>query len=158
MRVGVVGDIHGSYRELQAAVKAMGKVDHLLFTGDGCRELARLEQETGLHVRGVVGNCDFMASYPAQDLFYLDGYKVFLTHGHLYGVKHDLQRLGLAGQEQDAKLVVFGHTHLPFSAEWHGISIFNPGTLCRERACRGLTYGIIETTPGGIILSHGKLG
>ena len=42
MRVGVVGDIHGSYYVLKQAVKGMGRIELLLFTGDGYREIRQV--------------------------------------------------------------------------------------------------------------------
>jgi predicted phosphodiesterase len=89
MRIGVVGDIHGNYRGLKQAVQEMGLVEMLLFTGDGYREISRLQTELDIRVEGVVGNCDFSSIYPVQQLVYLENCKILLTHGHLYGVKND---------------------------------------------------------------------
>ncbi|TCL74177.1 hypothetical protein EDC14_1004113 [Hydrogenispora ethanolica] len=150
MRVGVVGDIHGSYHELRKAVRAMGKIDHLLFTGDGYRDICRLREETGLFVRGVAGNCDFVSEFPLEQTFQLDEFKILLAHGHQYGAKTGLSRLGQAGREQGAALVVFGHTHQPLSTTWNEIRLLNPGTLSRERSYGGVSYGIIETGAAGL--------
>lgn len=150
MRIGVVGDIHGSYPELKKALAQMGKIDHLLFTGDGIREIQKLQEETGIFVRGVRGNCDFLTGFPDEEMFMLEGNRVLLTHGHRYDVKNGLTRIGLAAQEKEAKMVVFGHTHLPVMTDWQGILLFNPGTLCRERCFGGTGYGIIEVTENGM--------
>ncbi len=150
MRIGIVGDIHGGYFDLKAAVSAMGKVDHLLFTGDGYRDIQRLREEKPLLVQGVAGNCDFASEFPADQLIILDGFKIWLTHGHYYGVKSDLTRLAEAGREQGADLVIFGHTHQPLDTLVDDIRLFNPGTLCRERAYRGISYGMVETGPTGL--------
>ena len=157
MRVGVVGDIHGNYYDLQRAVTAMGPIDHLLFTGDGYRDICRLREETGLLVRGVVGNCDFGSEFPADDLIWLDQYQLWLTHGHYYGVKQGLTRLGEAGRARKVDLVVFGHTHQAISTTWNEVNLFNPGTLSRERSYQGISYGIIETGSQGLVWYHVKL-
>lgn len=157
MRVGVVGDIHGNYEDLKEALRQMGAIDHLIFTGDGIREINRLQEETEIMVRGVRGNCDFLGGFPYDDLFHLDRYKVFLTHGHIYDVKSGLARLGKIGQAKGADLVVFGHTHIPEITDWYEVRLFNPGTLYRERSYGGISYGIIEITPEGIFLSHGRI-
>jgi uncharacterized protein len=157
MRVGVVGDIHGNYYDLKRAIDAMGQIDHLLFTGDGYRDICRFRDESNLLVRGVVGNCDFGSEFPREDLIWLDDYKILLTHGHYFGVKQGLTRLGEAGREKKADLVVFGHTHQPLSTTWNEINLFNPGTLSREGAYQGLSYGIIETGKQGLVCYHGKL-
>ncbi len=157
VRVGVVGDIHGNYQELKQAVQAMGKIDHLLFTGDGYRDIRRLQDETMLYVRGVIGNCDFVSEFPLEQIFNLDQFKVLLAHGHQYGVKTGLSRLGQAGREQGVDLVVFGHTHQPLNSSWNEIKLFNPGTLSRERSYRNVSFGMIETGAAGLNLSLHQL-
>lgn len=158
MRVGVIGDIHGNYSGLKQAVEQLNQPDLLLFTGDGFREISRLVGEIDtLQIIGVRGNCDFWTEYPFEQIINLDQYKVLLTHGHTYGVKNGLTRIGLAAREQEVDLVVFGHTHQPLITEWYELKMLNPGTLCRERAYHGVTFGLIETGPNGLKLTHGKL-
>ncbi len=157
MRIGVVGDIHGNYYGLKQAVSEMGSIDMLFFTGDGFRDISRLQAETDVHIIGVIGNCDFYSNYPPEQLLNLDGHKILLTHGHLYGVKTDLNRLGMAARNKGAELVVFGHTHMPLNSAWQEIKLFNPGTLSRERSYRGTSYGIIEISDRGINMVVNKL-
>lgn len=146
MRVGVMGDIHGNYAGVGVALEQMGKIDLLLFTGDGLREIERLQQETGLSVRGVRGNCDFLGNLPEEICFDLAGHRLLLTHGHRYGVKNGLLRLALMGEERGVELVVFGHTHEAQLTQWHGLMLFNPGTLSGNIR----SYGLIEITEQGI--------
>ena len=157
MRVGVVSDIHGNFEGLRLAVERMGRIDRLLFTGDGYRDISRLREETNLIVEGVAGNCDLFTEYPAELVTYIEQYKVLLTHGHLYGVKNGLTRIGLAGRAQEVSLIVFGHTHLPLSDIWYEVGLFNPGTLSRDRGGKAPSYGIIETTPQGLAWHHERL-
>ncbi len=157
MRIGVVGDIHGNLAGLEQAVRAMGPIDRLLFTGDGYREIVRSKCCSSIPIKGVVGNCDFYSEYPVEEFFQLENYQVMLTHGHRYGVKQGLTTIGLAGREKGVGLVVFGHTHLPLNTEWEGIKLFNPGTLCPERAYRGVTYGIIKIDQNGLTFLHERI-
>lgn len=150
MRIGVVGDIHGNYNGLKQAIREMGRIETLLFTGDGYREISKLQEEVDLRIEGVAGNCDFCSMYPPEQIIYLEGYKILLTHGHLHGVKTDLTRLGMSGREQGVQLVVFGHTHEPLSTDWYEVKLFNPGSLSIERSHRGPSYGIIEISESGI--------
>lgn len=150
MRIGVVGDIHENYYGLVQAIQEMGSINRLFFTGDGYRDIERLRAKTNLPIDGVIGNCDFYSEYPAEQVLSFEHYKVLLTHGHLYGVKTDLNRLGYAGRELNVQLIVFGHTHQPLSTEWYGIKLFNPGSLSVARSYRGPSYGIIELTDKGI--------
>jgi putative phosphoesterase len=144
IRVGVVGDIHGNTAALQEALEKMGPIDQLLFTGDGHRDLDRIEGGLSIPVVGVAGNCDFCTLYPGEELLVLETKKLLLTHGHRYGVKQGLTRIALAGRAAAADLVVFGHTHLPMDDIWQNVHLFNPGSLSRDRALGGLGYGMIE--------------
>lgn len=150
MRIGVVGDIHGNYEGLCEAVRRMGRLDLLLFTGDGYREISRLSGESNLPIEGVAGNCDFAAAYPLEQTMGYDGCRILLTHGHKYGVKNGLTRIGLAAREKQVDLVVFGHTHQALDTDWYGVRLFNPGSLSLERASAGPSYGLIETDGDGI--------
>jgi putative phosphoesterase len=149
-RLGVVGDIHGNLAGLQAALNQMGRIDGLLFTGDGYRELGELETGLNLTVIGVAGNCDFCSSYPEEQLFKVADYQLLLTHGHRYNVKQGLTRLALAGQAAAADLVIFGHTHQPLDDCWQKVRLFNPGSLYQGRSSAGSGYGIIELDRAGI--------
>lgn len=155
MRAGVVSDIHGSYDHLLLAVAAMGPIDLLIHAGDGWSDLVRWRGEhPGIRVEMVAGNCDLFGGYPAdyplEAVFNLGRWKLFLTHGHLYGAKTDLHRLVLRGREVGADLVVFGHTHRPAKIEWHGLTLFNPGALSRTRCHGRPSYGLIEAGAEGL--------
>jgi uncharacterized protein len=150
MRIGVVGDIHGNDAGLKKAIREMGAIDLLLFTGDGFREIHRLQDELKVRIEGVAGNCDLYSTYPPEQMLSLEGYRILLTHGHFHGVKKDLIRLGMAGRDQQVHLVVFGHTHEALCTDWHEIKLFNPGSLSLERSFRGPSYGIIYLSESGI--------
>jgi putative phosphoesterase len=150
IRLGVVGDIHGNRPALQEALGQMGSVDQLLFTGDGSRDFNSIQTGLQVPIVGVAGNCDFCTLYPDEQVVVVANHKILLTHGHRYGVKQGLTRLALAGQAAAVELVVFGHTHLPMDAIWQNVHLFNPGSLSRERAIGGLSYGLIELDAGGI--------
>jgi putative phosphoesterase len=157
MRIGVVGDIHGNLAGLEQAVRAMGPIDRLLFTGDGYQEIARAKHKFDFPIAGVSGNCDFYSEYPVEQFLILEQYHLMLTHGHRYGVKQGMTAIGLAGREKGVDLVVFGHTHVPLNTEWEGIRLFNPGTLCPERAYHGVTYGIVKIDQNGLTLLHERI-
>ena len=66
----------------------------LVFLGDGLRDL---EQTLTLYPRlraySVAGNCDYGALEPMDGLAAFDQTIAFYTHGHMYGVKYDLDTL-----------------------------------------------------------------
>lgn len=147
----MVSDIHGAFGDLNRAVKEMGSIDLLLHAGDGAGEIQRLSQGLFSHqIMAVTGNCDYISTFSAELIFTVDSWKILLTHGHLYGVKHDLTRLSRRGENLGADLVVFGHTHIPLIQRNPGICLFNPGTLSAARSYGRPSYGLIEVTPEGL--------
>jgi putative phosphoesterase len=149
-RLGAVGDIHGNLAGLCVALNQMGRIDGLLFTGDGFRDLSQTEAVLNVAITGVAGNCDFKSVYPAQQVIMVAGYRILITHGHLYGVKQGLTRLAMAGHSVAADLVVFGHTHQPLDELWQNVRLFNPGSLMVGRSNSAPSYGLIELDQKGI--------
>ena len=72
----------------------------------------------------------------------LGGVRLFLTHGHLFGVKSGMSRLKLEADRVGADIALFGHTHRPFLEEDGGVWYMNPG------AARDGHYGVIEMKDG----------
>ena len=79
----------------------------------------------------VPGNCDYAPAVPQSLTLELDGVRIFVTHGHLYGVKRDLTALAGAAKDAGARLALFGHTHIQHLEERGGITLLNPGTAGR---------------------------
>lgn len=138
MRIIAVTDSHQNTALLQRSVQQAiedGPIDVFIHCGDGVRDLDCVEQELlaanpRIRIYAVRGNCDLGAfEYPETELADLQGVRAFITHGHLYQVKHGLGHLAKAAREQNAKLAFFGHTHQALVAEKHGVMLINPGSL-----------------------------
>ena len=72
---------------------------------------------------------------------------MLLCHGHTYGVKQSLLAAGLAAEEQDLDLFLFGHTHKPL-VDMRGKTLFlNPGSI----------GDYVRPTYGIVTLENGKL-
>ena len=94
----------------------------------------------------VRGNCDFGSALPPAGDFTAEGVKIFYTHGHLYGVKSEYDRLAEAAQARGADVALFGHTHhrtLVYDKVPDVPTLFNPGSL-RDEGC----YGVITVRDG----------
>lgn len=105
-----------------------------------------------LRAYAVAGNCDFGALEPLDGLAAFDGVVVFYTHGHMYGVKYDLDTLADAAAARGANVALFGHTHIPVAEERGGVFLFNPGS-CGRCYTGPNTYGIL-TLADGKVVSH----
>ena len=102
------------------------------FLGDGEGDLVTLRGRfPDLPVNAVRGNCDLRSTLPRALSCAVGGLRIFATHGHLYGVKHDpiFRELCYAALEENADVVLFGHTHAPFRDRTMGMELLNPGSI-----------------------------
>lgn len=146
MRVLVISDSHGSESRLIRAIEEQPSARHVLFLGDGLRDLhyvaARFPERVFTSVRG---NNDFSAEEPDERLIELDGNRVFMAHGHTYGVKGTDYHFLEAARSNRAAIAVYGHTHEPVTKYEDGIYLMNPGSV------RAGSYGVIDITDRGIV-------
>lgn len=149
----ILSDSHNSRAAIECILKAENDIDALIFLGDGLRDLElALTAYPKLRAYSVAGNCDYGALEPIDGLAAFDQVVVFYTHGHMYGVKYDLDTLADAASARGAEVALFGHTHIPH-AEQHGkVFLFNPGS-CGRCYTGPNTYGIL-TLDNGKVVSH----
>ena len=144
MKIIVFSDSHGVADNMIRAVQ-IEKPDLCFFLGDGERDLDTLRKRfPRLPVNAVRGNCDVFSTLPRTLLCAAGGLKIFATHGHLYGVKHDpiYRELCEAALERDVDVVLFGHTHEPFRDHTMGMELMNPGSIGPTTRP---SYGLIRT-------------
>ena len=115
----ILSDSHNSRLAIENILAAEAdSIDALIFLGDGLRDLEQaLTFYPSLRAYAVAGNCDFGALEPLDGLAAFDGVVVFYTHGHMYGVKYDLDTLADAAAARGANVALFGHTHIPVAEE-----------------------------------------
>ena len=148
MRIAVFSDTHG-YPEGMLRAVALECPDAVFHLGDCERDLRPLRKAyPQLSVYSVSGNCDFSASEPDTAYFLLEQVKILATHGHRYGVKMSLDPLLNAAYFSKAKLVLFGHTHIPYNKDEMGIRLMNPGTAGLGARC---TYGMLQLEKGMVL-------
>lgn len=131
MKFIVFSDSHGVSDNMIRAVK-LEQPDLCFYLGDGENDLRLLQKRfPKLPVNAVRGNCDVFSTLPKAMICAAGRLKIFLTHGHLYGVKHDpiFRDLCEAALEADADVVLFGHTHDPFRDFTMGMHLLNPGSI-----------------------------
>lgn len=156
-RIAVISDSHGTFRHLGKARAAYGKIDWLLHAGDHLQDAQRIAENLGvepMRVRAVVGNCDQPISYPLEDVVEIEGVRLYLTHGHLFGVSQSLQRIRYRAQELEAQVAIFGHTHVALAEEVDGLLLFNPGSLIQSRSAEPPSCGLLEVAGGTVTARH----
>ena len=144
MKIVVVSDSHGS-RQWRSSIKnALKQADCIYHLGDYASDAAELEQYCSCPVKCVLGNCDFNRNVPILIDEIVDGLHVFATHGHRYHVKSDLDMLCEEAKSRNAKLCLYGHTHVPDITMIDGIWFVNPGSVAASRGVFPNTYAMIE--------------
>lgn len=160
MKFVVFSDSHGSSRNMERIVDLhFDTSDGFFFLGDGCREFLRLASLCpGKSFFCVRGNCDPQTEddIPADRILTFENKRLFLTHGHRYGVKSGLEALISHGAQIQADVLLYGHTHSPLSlyeaSPSHPMDILCPGSISAPAA--GVpTYGILQLLPSGILTS-----
>ena len=128
MKVCICADSHGNVTGLQEMLD-LEQPQVLLFLGDGERDFHKVDLPRGTVLYAVSGNCDMMSMEPPWRLIDLEKVRIFMTHGHYYGVKSDTDRLIERAREENAQLVVHGHTHLENYQPMDDITLLCPGSI-----------------------------
>lgn len=105
----------------------------LIHLGDNVDDILIIKRYYNGKIVNVKGNCDFSTNTPYDRLEEVCGKKIFLTHGHRYGVKENLFRLRYKALEAQADIVLYGHTHIGQIDFEEGIWYINPGSVSQPR-------------------------
>lgn len=151
MRILVFSDSHGDFRTINEAVRTHSSAEIIIHCGDGYAEVLELKKMfPDKMIVAVRGNCDWSADMPAVETLRVMGKTIYITHGHLYKVKFTPYNLICAARENEADIVLFGHTHNAMTDYDDGLYIMNPGSCHGYRA----SYGIVDITDKGDIVTN----
>jgi predicted phosphodiesterase len=78
---------------------------------------------------------------------------VLLTHIAVAGprIRADAAKRARAA---NAKLIVCGHSHVPFITQEKGLTLFNPGSIGPRRFRLPILFGVMELGARGVSLKH----
>ncbi len=146
-RIIVVSDTH---RHLDYIIRVLDNIqqfDMIIHLGDNTEDARRLRKTyPDAKVLFVQGNTDFISPDAPIEIFTrIEDVPVFMTHGHMYGVKSTTDNIYYRGKELGASVVMFGHTHIPLCEENEGMWLLNPGGHNSIKR----NIGIIEIENGG---------
>ncbi len=148
MIIGVLADTHGSTEAVCRQLKKW-KIDCLIFAGDFYTDGQKIARTLKTKFYGVNGNCDSSSSIGKNEqVIELFDKKIFLTHGHQFGVKQSTNRLYYQACELGVDAVVYGHTHTPHLEHCGELWMINPGSPTRPRLNSRGTYALIEMDIG----------
>ncbi|WP_129595985.1 metallophosphoesterase [Anaerophilus nitritogenes] len=143
MKVVVISDTHGMIDLAIDVIKEIEDVDLCIHLGDHYKDALDIEESTEVEMIAVKGNCD-REDEESEMVLELEDHRLFITHGHEYGVKMNLNRIYYKALELGCNVVLFGHTHSPIIDQIDDVFIMNPGSISLPRGGQNSSYGIIE--------------
>lgn len=146
MRIAVVSDTHGKTKKFIDKVLNLKDIDLIIHLGDYVEDGLEIEKRTGIETKIVKGNGDFFyPGFKEDEILEIKGKRIFLTHGHKYNVRYGVDNLLYRGEELQADIILFGHTHVSTFVKESGIIVMNPGSPTNPRDFnRRKTFGIME--------------
>jgi len=155
VNVIVISDTHGDIYGVQNVLdKHKTVVSHVIHLGDHSKDMARymLEGNYDYTYHIVNGNTDLYSDIYEDRLIEINSKKIFITHGHMYNVKLDLQRLTYKAMEMGADACFFGHTHSQVLFKEEGIFFLNPGSPTHPRTANDKGYALVRISDEGNIV------
>mgnify|MGYP002626538911 CR=1 FL=1 len=170
----VISDSHGNPRVMQSIIANFGdECDIMCFCGDGLFDLVEtlemgfFDKDFGKHIPPALffvrGNGDNSTTtiftdqripiiVPEFQEFKMAGKKIFLTHGHRYGVYYGNKDLRAEAIARGCDIAWYGHTHVANSLRSHVtrngrndfLGILNPGSCAEARGGMPNTFAIVD--------------
>jgi putative phosphoesterase len=154
VKVAVIGDTHtrGQSRPVPSgAWPFLETADHILHTGDVCDPSLLDELKSLAPLTVVMGNCDAfdVRAWGAREeaIVELGGVHIAMTHDS--GAR-DGRRARMRKRFPDARVVVFGHSHLPINDDDGELLLFNPGSATWKRMAPYTSMGLLWIDDGKV--------
>lgn len=151
MKILVFSDSHSGLSFMRNVIQTV-KPDAVVHLGDYFQDgEAMAEEFPYLTFHQVCGNCDRYRCPPfaRQVLCYrVCGVDLYMTHGHIHGVKTGIFRLLKDARDSGVQAVLYGHTHVAdCHCEEDGLWVLNPGSCSSS----GGSAGLLETDKNIIV-------
>jgi len=148
----IFSDSHGRIGNMVDVMERLyGRYNTVIHLGDNERDAKRMEQAyPSVPFYAVAGNCDFNGEEKFK-LIGIYGKRIFITHGHEYGVKSGFGKLKQAAAKNKADACLFGHTHEAHYERVDGMIIMNPGSIEYPRGRHGTSYAMLTVSTSGDI-------
>lgn len=154
MKIAVISDTHtrGPSRPVPTgAWPYLETADHILHAGDVCDPVLLDEMKSLAPLTVVMGNCD---AFDVRDWGATDDVTVELG-GVRIAMVHDSgassgRRARMKKRWPDARVVVFGHSHLPVNEDDGDLLLFNPGSPTWPRMAPFPSMGLLWIEDGAV--------
>lgn len=139
-KILVISDTHGLVLPLKEIFEKHTDVTAIFHCGDS--ELMNFDPILKkVHI--VRGNCDYDRTLPNELFIKIGQHKIYMTHGHMHGVKSSLDQLQERAKEMGAEIALYGHSHIAKANMMDDVLMVNPGSLAYPRSRKEKTYAII---------------
>ena len=146
MKIGIISDTH-DYLDPKVPALLAG-VDHILHAGDIGLPWLILQLESIAPVTAVLGNTDAGLGFKETEVVKLGGRK-FILH-HIVDVRSPAAPIKRRIIRENPDVIVFGHTHKPFSELIEKTLYFNPGYAGKARFGLARTVAILHCDESGV--------
>ena len=155
-KILVFSDTHGYLENALSAIESHPDLDVVLHLGDCQKDFEKIKlacldgslkvNKRSIRFHGVLGNIDHGEVGAQELLLDIMGTKIFMTHGHKYRVKSSDDIIYYRGREVGADIVLFGHTHVAYKADYDELVVLNPGSISLPRGGTGPSYLVLEVS------------
>jgi putative phosphoesterase len=159
LRVVVVADTHSQPHPLAARRIEALSPSAILHAGD-IGNLGVLDELAQIaRVIAVRGNIDERASDLPDSVTIAvraggeTALTLLLMHIAVYGPRIRADAAQRAGRH-GARMIVCGHSHVPFIGKDRGLTVFNPGSIGPRRFHLPIVFGVLEIAAGKLTVRH----
>jgi putative phosphoesterase len=146
--IGVISNTHGKLDERVFAL--FTGASRIIHAGDIGDEELIWKLESIAPVIAVRGNNDTdTMCFPNERLAVIGKRTFYIRHQFATVEKMTAAQKGII-EKRMPDVVIFGHSHQPYSANWRGTLLFNPGSAGPKRFNFPRSVGLIEMTEDGI--------
>ena len=147
MKVVVFSDAHGRKIIVERILSFNPDADYVISLGDS--ELP-LDFLMDLNIIAIKGNYPRDAGFAYESSLEIEGKKLFLTHGHKFGVHKTLLKLIKHTLILGSNIVLYGHTHIARVDKVNDMLVINPGSIKSSRSEKSPSYVILEITEDSV--------
>ena len=144
MKLIVFSDSHRRNVSDMLAIIEEEAPDAVIYLGDVCDDADDIRSVfPDLPLHEVRGNNDFgwrAETVPLRAVVEAEQVRIFITHGHLYGVRKGTFALAADAKKEHCQAALYGHTHEAEIDHTDGILIANPGSISRPRSFAPPSY------------------
>jgi len=150
-RIGVISDTHIPSRATRipdSVLKHFENVELILHAGDHSTLAAIRQLEAYSPVIAVQGNVEYpeiISAVPVKREIEVGGVAVGLIH--ILGEKAHYAQTARR-EFPSARVVVFGHSHIPYLTDEDGLMLLNPGSATDRRFQPACTIALLEIADG----------